>query len=64
MKNFTMLELNPNDNQGARFLLHDLDEGLGWEESVAREEETVGKEYVRDEKGTTQVEKTLRPSYR
>ena len=32
-----MLELNPNDNQGARFLLHDLDEGLSWEESVARE---------------------------
>jgi len=34
-----MLELNPNDNQGARFLLHDLDEGLSWEESVARYEE-------------------------
>ena len=34
-----MLELNPNDNQGARFLLHDLDEGLGWGESAAREEE-------------------------
>lgn len=33
-----MLALNPNDNQGARFLLHDLDEGLSWEESVAREE--------------------------
>jgi len=32
-----MLELNPNDNQGVRFLLHDLDEGLSWEESVARE---------------------------
>ncbi len=35
----SMLELNPNDNQGVRFLLHDLDEGLSWEESVARDEE-------------------------
>jgi len=34
-----MLELNPNDNQGVRFILHDLDEGLSWEESVAQEEE-------------------------
>jgi tetratricopeptide (TPR) repeat protein len=34
-----MLELNPNDNQGARFLLADMDEGLSWEESVKREEE-------------------------
>jgi hypothetical protein len=34
-----MLELNPNDNQGVRFLLHDLDEGLSWEESTARDEE-------------------------
>lgn len=34
-----MMELNPNDNQGARFLLHDLDQGLSWEESTAREEE-------------------------
>jgi len=34
-----MLELNPNDNQGIRFLLYDLDEGLSWEESVARDEE-------------------------
>jgi tetratricopeptide (TPR) repeat protein len=34
-----MMELNPNDNQGARFLLHDLDEGLSWEESTTREEE-------------------------
>jgi tetratricopeptide (TPR) repeat protein len=34
-----MLELNPNDNQGARFLLHDLDGGLSWEESAARDEE-------------------------
>jgi tetratricopeptide (TPR) repeat protein len=34
-----MMALNPNDNQGARFLLHDLDEGLSWEESAAREEE-------------------------
>ncbi len=33
-----MLELNPNDNQGARFLLHDIDEGLSWEESMAKEE--------------------------
>jgi tetratricopeptide (TPR) repeat protein len=33
-----MLELNPNDNQGVRFLLHDLDEGLSWEESAARDE--------------------------
>jgi hypothetical protein len=32
------LELNPNDNQGVRFLLHDLDEGLSWEESVVRDE--------------------------
>jgi tetratricopeptide (TPR) repeat protein len=36
-----MLELNPNDNQGVRFLLHDLDEGLSWEESVARDEERI-----------------------
>jgi tetratricopeptide (TPR) repeat protein len=34
-----MLELNPNDNQGVRFLLYDLDEGLSWEESMARDEE-------------------------
>jgi tetratricopeptide (TPR) repeat protein len=34
-----MLELNPNDNQGARFLLADRDEGLSWEESVKRDEE-------------------------
>jgi len=33
------LELNPHDNQGVRFLLHDLDEGLSWKESVARDEE-------------------------
>lgn len=33
-----MLKLNPNDNQGARFLLADLNEGLSWEESVARDE--------------------------
>ncbi len=33
-----MLDLNPNDNQGARFLLHDIDEGLSWEESWAQEE--------------------------
>jgi hypothetical protein len=35
------LELNPNDNQGVRFLLHDLEEGLSWEESVARDEERL-----------------------
>jgi tetratricopeptide (TPR) repeat protein len=34
-----MLELNPNDNQGVRFLLHDIDEGLSWEEGAARDEE-------------------------
>jgi len=34
------LKLNPHDNQGVRFLLHDLDEGLSWEESVARDEAT------------------------
>jgi tetratricopeptide (TPR) repeat protein len=32
-----MLKLNPNDNQGARFLLYDLDEGLNWEQSVGRD---------------------------
>jgi hypothetical protein len=31
------LKLNPNDNQGVRFLLHDLDEGLRWEEGAARD---------------------------
>jgi hypothetical protein len=36
-----MLELNPNDNQGARFLLHDLEEGLSWEEAAAEEEEEI-----------------------
>ncbi|MBN2003188.1 MAG: tetratricopeptide repeat protein [Anaerolineae bacterium] len=35
-----MLALNPSDNQGARFLLHDLDEGLSWEESVAKDEDS------------------------
>jgi hypothetical protein len=34
-----LLALNPNDNQGVRFLLYDLDEGLSWEESVAWDEE-------------------------
>ncbi|MGC9395895.1 MAG: hypothetical protein ACP5J4_13705 [Anaerolineae bacterium] len=34
-----MLTLNPNDNQGVRFLLYDLDEGLSWEESIAHEEQ-------------------------
>jgi len=33
-----MLELNPNDNQGVRFLLGDLDEDLSWEEGAARDE--------------------------
>jgi tetratricopeptide (TPR) repeat protein len=36
-----MLELNPNDNQGARFLLDDLDAGLSWEESATRDQERV-----------------------
>jgi GxxExxY protein len=36
-----LLELNPHDNQGVRFLLHDLDKGLSWEESVARDEECL-----------------------
>jgi hypothetical protein len=30
--------LNPNDNQGVRFLLHDIDEGRSWEERAAQEE--------------------------
>jgi hypothetical protein len=34
-----MLRWNPNDNQGVRFLVQDMDEGLSWEESIAREEE-------------------------
>jgi hypothetical protein len=37
-----MLRWNPNDNQGVRFLLHDLDEGLSWEESTARDERQEG----------------------
>jgi len=36
-----LLELNPHDNQGVRFLLHNLDEGLRWEEGAARDEEQV-----------------------
>jgi hypothetical protein len=32
------LKLNPNDNQGARLPLHDLDEGLNWEESLVQDE--------------------------
>jgi len=32
-----MLHWNPNDNQGIRFLLPDLDEGLSWKKHVARE---------------------------
>ena len=34
------LELNPNDNQGVRFMLPDLEAGLSWEESAARFEES------------------------
>jgi len=34
-----MLRLNPNDNQGARFLLAGLDAGRTWEEEVAWEEQ-------------------------
>ena len=37
-----MLRWNPNDNQGVRFLLQDLGEGLNWEESMARDEEQEG----------------------
>ena len=33
-----MLQLNPNDNQGVRFLLADLEEGLSWEESARKDE--------------------------
>ncbi len=33
-----MLALNPNDNQGSRFLVADIDEGLTWAESIARDE--------------------------
>ena len=36
-----LLELNPKDNQGVRFLLHDLNEGLSWEESLVRDEERM-----------------------
>ena len=36
-----MLEINPRDNQGARFLLHDLNEGLSYEESVKRQEDAL-----------------------
>jgi hypothetical protein len=36
-----LLELNPHDNQGVRFLLHDLEEGLSWEESLVRDEESM-----------------------
>lgn len=35
-----MLRLNPNDNQGVRFLIPDIDGGLTWEESMARQEGT------------------------
>lgn len=37
-----MLALNPNDNQGARFLIHDLDAGLSWEEGQAQEVTETG----------------------
>ncbi|PKO23173.1 MAG: hypothetical protein CVU38_05295 [Chloroflexi bacterium HGW-Chloroflexi-1] len=37
-----MLRLNPDDNQGARFLLYGLDQGLSWEEEVAREDREWG----------------------
>lgn len=37
----SMLALNPNDNQGARFLLADLEAGLSWEESLARHGEQI-----------------------
>lgn len=33
-----MLKLNPNDNQGVRFLIADLDEGLSWEQSAQKDE--------------------------
>ena len=38
-----MLRLNPNDNQGARFLLDGLDRGRSWEEEAAWEEQAWGK---------------------
>jgi hypothetical protein len=34
-----MTSLYPNDNQGVRFPLADLDEGLSWEEGLKRDEE-------------------------
>lgn len=47
-----MMELNPNDNQGVRFLLADLDEGLSWEEGAARDEEQADIEaFWRAQKG-------------
>jgi tetratricopeptide (TPR) repeat protein len=36
-----MLELNPNDNQGARFLLRDMEDGLTWEQRVEKENESI-----------------------
>jgi hypothetical protein len=36
-----LLELNPHDNQGVRFLLYDFDEGLSWEEGAVRDEERM-----------------------
>jgi hypothetical protein len=35
------LKLTPHDNQGVRFLLHDLDKELSWEESLVRDEERM-----------------------
>lgn len=35
-----MLRLNPNDNQGVRFLIPDLDAGLTWEQSMAQQEQS------------------------
>jgi tetratricopeptide (TPR) repeat protein len=34
-----MLRLNPNDNQGVRFLIPDLDAGMTWEQSMAQQEQ-------------------------
>lgn len=37
-----LLRWNPNDNQGIRFIVADMDEGLTWEESVARSKAETG----------------------
>jgi hypothetical protein len=34
-----ILSLNPNDNQGVRFLWHDVQQGMSWEDSRNREAE-------------------------